>query len=429
MASRLPQMNQPVSLGEQHIAMWRSVLGPYRRGVIGHLASTDVDTVTVAALTAGVGAAVGLAAGLAFRASEREQRAGSEPSAATRPVVPDGVDEVISVLRASAVLLDDKLHVVKASPSAYAFGLVRPDREPLPELAELAAAVQRDGRIREAEIQIRRSRDAGQPLHVAARVAPLAPGLLLALAEDGTHAIRIDEIRRDFVANVSHELKTPVGALSLLAEAVHDASDDPEAVRRFADRMQQESARLTRLVQEIIDLSRLQYDYPVESPEPVKVDELVANALDRSRVDADNRQIRLVSGGQPGMQVLGNEAQLVIALGNLVENAVAYSEPHTQVAVGVRSVQDRVEISVTDQGVGIDESDLHRIFERFYRVDPARSRETGGTGLGLSIVKHVAASHGGEVDVWSSREAGSTFTLRLPIHATTSAVETTEAQS
>jgi two-component system, OmpR family, sensor histidine kinase SenX3 len=383
-----------------------------------------VEVVTVAALTAAVGAAVGLAAGLAFRASEREQRTAP---ATTAPVVPAGVDEVISVLRASAVLLDDGLHVVKASPSAYAFGLVRPDRELLPELAELASAVMRDGRIREAEVQIPRSRDASQPLHVAARVAPLAPGLLLALVEDRTQAFRTDEIRRDFIANVSHELKTPVGALSLLSEAVQDASDDPEAVRRFAGRMQQESRRLTRLVQEIIDLSRLQYDDPVESPQPVKIDEIVSTAIDRSRVDAENRHIRLASGGQPGLQVLGNEAQLVIAVGNLVENAVAYSEPHTQVAVGVRAVQDRVEISVADQGVGIDESDLDRIFERFYRVDPARSRATGGTGLGLSIVKHVAASHGGEVDVWSARGAGSTFTLRLPIHVATSETATREA--
>jgi two-component system sensor histidine kinase SenX3 len=385
-----------------------------------------VDATTAAALTAAVGAAVGLAAGLAFRASEAVQR--SIPTADTS-AVPEGVDEVISVLRGSAVLFDEELNVVKASPSAYAFGLVRPDRVALPELAELGAAVLRDGRIREAEIRIPRSRGSTQLLHVAARVAPLKPGLLLALVEDRTQAIRIDEVRRDFVANVSHELKTPVGALSLLAEAVQDASDDPEAVRRFAGRMQRESGRLTRLVQEIIDLSRLQYDDPVESPVPVKVDEIVAIAIDRSRVDAENRHIRLVSGGQPGLQVLGNESQLVVALGNLVENAVAYSEPHTQVAVGVRTAGELVEISVTDQGVGIDESDLDRIFERFYRVDPARSRETGGTGLGLSIVKHVAASHGGDVALWSSRGAGSTFTLRLPAHAETSEAATTEAES
>jgi two-component system, OmpR family, sensor histidine kinase SenX3 len=398
----------------------------YRNHVARHLASIGVDATTAAALAAAAGAAVGLAAGLAFRASEASQR--SVP-AADETLIPVGVDEVISVLRGSAVLFDEQLNVVKASPSAYAFGLVRPDRVPLPGLAELAAAVLRDGRIREAEIKVPRSRGSTQLLHVSARVAPLRRGLLLALVEDRTQAIRIDEVRRDFVANVSHELKTPVGALSLLAEAVLDASDDPEAVRRFAGRMQQESGRLTRLVQEIIDLSRLQYDDPVESPEPVKVDEIVASALDRSRVDAENRHIRLASGGQPGLQVLGNESQLVVALGNLVENAVAYSEPHTQVAVGVRTADQLVEITVTDQGVGIDESDLDRIFERFYRVDPARSRATGGTGLGLSIVKHVAASHGGDVAVWSSRGAGSTFTLRLPLHAERPDTPTPEATS
>ena len=274
----------------------------YRNHPARHLASIGVDATTAAALAAAAGAAVGLAAGLAFRASEASQR--SVP-AADEPLIPVGVDEVISVLRGSAVLFDEHLNVVKASPSAYAFGLVRPDRVPLTELAELTAAVLRDGRIREAEIKVPRSRGSTQLLHVAARVAPLRPGLLLALVEDRTQAIRIDEIRRDFVANVSHELKTPVGALSLLAEAVLDASDDPEAVRRFAGRMQQESGRLTRLVQEIIDLSRLQYDDPVESPEPVKVDEIVAGALDRSRVDAENRHIRLASGGAAGTAGVG----------------------------------------------------------------------------------------------------------------------------
>ncbi|NED98877.1 two-component sensor histidine kinase [Phytoactinopolyspora halotolerans] len=330
--------------------------------------------------------------------------------------MPEGADEVVAVLRSSAIVLDENTNVVKASPSAYAFGLVRQDKITVPELLELAEKVHRDGQIREVQLQVPRSRDSTQFLHVLARVAPLGDRLVLALVEDRTHEIRVDEVRRDFVANVSHELKTPVGAMLLLAEAVQDASDDPEAVRRFAERMQQEGDRLTRLVQEIIDLSRLQYDDPVDSPDPVEIDEVVGAALDRSRVDAENRKIRLTSGGAEGLQVLGNEKQLIIAVGNLVENAVRYSPEGTRVAVGVRQRDDLVEISVTDQGQGIAEPELERIFERFYRVDPARSRETGGTGLGLSIVKHIAASHGGEVSVWSVRGAGSTFTLRLPLH-------------
>jgi two-component system, OmpR family, sensor histidine kinase SenX3 len=368
----------------------------------------------VATVLAGVaGAAIGLAAGRLLRHGERQQRSAPPPP---EPRVPPGVDTVLSVLRASAVVLDRSLDVVKASPSAYAFGLVRQERIAHPALLELAGRVARDGQIREVELEILRGRDTTQALYVSARVAPLTSDLLLVLVEDRTHTHRVDEVRRDFVANVSHELKTPVGALMLLAEAVHDASDDPEAVRRFAQRMQAEGVRLTRLVQEIIDLSRLQYDDPVDSPEPVPVDDVVAAALDRSRVDAEAKHIRLASGGDHGLQVLGSEQQLVIALGNLVENAVAYSADHTRVAVGVRRREDVVEISVTDQGIGISEAEIDRIFERFYRVDPARSRATGGTGLGLSIVKHIAASHGGEVSVWSVQGTGSTFTLRLPLH-------------
>jgi len=363
-------------------------------------------------LAAVAGAAIGLAAGLLLRNRRRQQRSVPPPE----PRVPPGVDKVLSVLRASALVLDRSLDVVQASPSAYAFGLVRQERIAHPALLELAGRVALDGQIREVELEVLRGRDTTQALYVSARVAPLTSELLLVLVEDRTHAHRVDEVRRDFVANVSHELKTPVGALMLLAEAVHDASDDPEAVRRFAQRMQAEGARLTRLVQEIIDLSRLQYDDPVDSPEPVVIDEVVAAALDRSRVDAEAKHIRLASGGDHDLQVLGSEPQLVIALGNLVENAVAYSPDHTRVAVGARRREDVVEISVTDQGIGIPEAEIDRIFERFYRVDPARSRATGGTGLGLSIVKHIAASHGGEVSVWSVQGTGSTFTLRLPLH-------------
>jgi two-component system sensor histidine kinase SenX3 len=375
----------------------------------------NVEVIATGALTAAVGAVVGLAAGLAFRASERSQRA---KPAERVPTIPEGVDRVLAVLRASALVIDESLKVVKASPSAVVVGLVRGDRIVVPELLDLAGAVLNDGQIREAQLEISRSKDPTHRLYVATRAAPLGPGLVLVLAEDRTHAIRSDEVRRDFVANVSHELKTPVGALTLLAEAVQDASDDPEAVNRFATRMQHEGARLTRLVQEIIDLSRLQYDDPVESPVAVNVDEVIADAIDRSRVDAEARDIQLAAGGHAGLYVLGAEDQLVVALGNLIENAVAYSPGHTRVAVGVRRRNDHVEISVTDQGPGIPEPDLDRIFERFYRGDPARSRATGGTGLGLAIVKHIAASHGGDVSVWSVLGAGSTFTLRLPLHQT-----------
>jgi two-component system sensor histidine kinase SenX3 len=220
------------------------------------------------------------------------------------------------------------------------------------------------------------------------------------------------------VANVSHELKTPVGALALLAETIEDAADDAEAVRRFAGRMRQEAARLTFLVQDLITLSRIQAAEPVSDPAPVSIDAVVAEALDRCRMKANARGITLASIGVRGLSALGEEDLLVTAVRNLLENAVVYSPERTRVVVCVKKPGDGgVEISVTDQGLGIPERDLERIFERFYRVDPARSRATGGTGLGLAIVKHVTAAHGGRVTVRSVEGAGSTFTLWLPLRS------------
>jgi two-component system sensor histidine kinase SenX3 len=373
-------------------------------------ATTHIAAVSAAALVA---LGVGVAAGLAFRWSERERRR-VEP-VAPEPVVPPGAAAVLQVLRSSAVLLDSSDAVVKASPAAHALGLVRGQRMVSDELVSVARKVRRDGEIRQVELEIPRGPLGGDTLAVSVRVAPLGAHLVLVLVEDRTEARRIDAIRRDFVANVSHELKTPVGALALLSEAVIAASDDPEAVRRFAGRMQNEAQRLAALVQDLIDLSRLESDDPFTKAERVEIGEVVEQALTRAREVAGARLIDLVASCPPDLTVLGDFDQLVTAVNNLVGNAVNYSPDRTKVAVAVRRDGDLVEISVTDQGVGIPERDLKRIFERFYRVDPARSRVTGGTGLGLSIVKHIAATHGGDVAVWSVEGAGSTFTLRLPV--------------
>jgi len=273
-------------------------------------------------------------------------------------------------------------------------------------------SVRRDGRIRDLELVLRRSRSA-LSLQVTARVAPLG-GLVLVLAEDRTHERRVEVIRRDFVANVSHELKTPVGALTLLSEAVAEAADDPAAVRRFAGRMHSESGRLSRLVQQIIALSRLQGDELIHEPTSVDVGALIDTSLDRVRTDAEARGVTLVSRVDPGLTVPGNPDQILVAVSNLVDNAVVYSPEGGRVAVMAGHARDRVTITVSDQGIGIPHDELDRIFERFYRVDPARARATGGTGLGLSITKHIAASHGGEVTVWSVENQGSSFTLSLP---------------
>ena len=361
------------------------------------------------AVTACSGVAIGLAAGLAFRSTERDRT-----SVTPTPAVPPGVASVLAVLQSQAVVLDAGGRVLKASPAAHAYGLLRDDRLVSPHLVDMVEATRRDGVIRQEDLELSRDRHGEAPMHIQARVAPLGAEQVLLLVQDRTEVHRLETVRRDFVANVSHELKTPVGALSLLAEAVEDASDDPVAVKRFAGRMQVESARLTELVRELLELSRLQADDPLTSAEPVAIDQVVRAALDRAGAVAASRHIVLEQVGSRDVVVLGSDRQLVMALGNLVDNAVAYSQDGARVVVGVQRVESAVEITVVDQGIGIPESEQRRIFERFYRVDPARARATGGTGLGLAIVKHIAAVHGGEVSVWSVEGAGSTFTLRLP---------------
>lgn len=359
-----------------------------------------------------------MSVGMRAVARERRERPVNQ---ATR--LPPGVASVLSVLSSSAVVLDNDDRVLRASAAARSFGLVKGDRLMVSELLALARQVRRDGEIREGEFEVSASGVGGRMTSFAVRVAPLSgdaggDGLVLVLAEDQTESRRVEEVRRDFTANISHELKTPVGALALLAETVEDAADDPEAVRRFAGRMRQEASRLTNLVQDIIMLSRIQAAEPVPDPVPVHVDAVVAEALDRCRMKANARGIVLADVGDRGLGVRGDEDLLVTAIRNLLENAVAYSPERTRVVVTTRRVNDdRVEISVADQGIGIPERDLERIFERFYRVDPARSRATGGTGLGLAIVKHVTAAHGGAVTVRSVEGAGSTFTLSLPLRS------------
>ena len=369
-----------------------------------------VDPTTQALLFALLGAVLGGGVVLAWRVSELLQR--PEPPAA-EPALPAGAAAVLAVLRSSALLVDADDQVLQASAPAMAMGLVASGRITVNDLAQLVAQVRRDGQIREADLVI--PRPGGLPPRtVSARVAPLSSRLVLALVEDQTRERQVEAIRRDFVVNVSHELKTPVGAIKLLSDAVSDAADDPEAVQRFAHRMHLESDRLARLVQQIIELSRLQGDDPLESPTTVSVDTIAERAIDENDTDAQARRISVLRDGEKDLRLLGNREQIALALSNLVANAVKYSPDESTVVVTTRSTDTTVEVAVTDRGVGIPATELDRIFERFYRVDPARQRTTGGTGLGLSIVKHVVASHGGEVKVWSVEGQGSTFTMTLP---------------
>ena len=235
----------------------------------------------------------------------------------------------------------------------------------------------------------------------------------VAVIDDVSERRRLEAVRRDFVANISHELKTPVGALALLAETLA-AEDDPEVVSRLARRLQSEAQRVARVVDDLLDLSRIESE---EAParEPVPVHLVVAQAAERVRPAAERRAITITFGeASRHTTVTGDRRQLVSALFNLLENAVKYSNEGSTVDVRSRTDGQWLELEVRDRGIGIPARDLERIFERFYRVDRGRGRDSGGTGLGLSIVRHVAASHGGDVRVESQEGEGSTFTLRLP---------------
>ena len=376
-----------------------------------------VDVTAGFALAGLVGLAVGGTGGwaLASRRVVTPETTATEPEGVPSPNVPEGLSRLLAVLPGAAFVVGADNGVLRASPEAATLGVTQGGRLDIPEVLALVTAVRRDGVIREEDLELRRPPLGKGVLQARVRVAALSPTAALVLVEDLSEAHRIDAVRRDFVANVSHELKTPVGALSLLAEAVQSASDDPEAVQRFSARMQVESQRLTNLVNDLIDLSRLQSGDPLKHSDRVEVNRLVSEALDATKLLANAREIDVVVGDACPSEVLGDEGQLVMALRNLLTNAVAYSPPRTRVAVAARCVGDAVEISVTDQGIGIPAAEQSRIFERFYRVDPARSRITGGTGLGLAIVKHVCANHGGECTVWSVEGEGSTFTLRLPL--------------
>ena len=359
-----------------------------------------------------VGLALGTFGVLAFRVSEKQRELLDVD--AGEPALPDGAAEVLAVVGRAFVVLDDVDGVVRASPAAYAYGLVRGHTVVHKELLDMTAGVRRDGVILEKQLELPRGPLGQGTIIVQVRAAMLGEEYILLLADDRTEITRTEEIRNDFVANVSHELKTPVGAISLLAEALESSADDEEAVRRFAKRMHKESARLAALVQDIIELSRLQGASVTQQGGPVDINAVITEAVDRSQLPAESKNISIVVGGRTEGKVFGDQDLLVTALRNLIDNAIRYSPANTRVGIGVRSREGLVSISVTDQGDGLTPEDQERVFERFYRVDAARSRQTGGTGLGLSIVKHVASNHGGEVTLWSQPGQGSTFTLRLP---------------
>jgi two-component system sensor histidine kinase SenX3 len=301
---------------------------------------------------------------------------------------------------------------------ASQLGILRDGRIQSEELLASIRVVRRTNTKQTGTIEIARGPIGEGKREINVSIIPLTENeLVLVLLRDESEAQRVHDVRRDFVANISHELKTPIGALSLLSEAVLGAKDDSEAVTRFASRMQIEAKRLTDLVQEIIQLSRVQDSDPLNEAQLLSASDIIKEALDQGRTTADSRQITLTFQESKDATILGDRDQLTMAIHNLIENAVNYSPADTKVAISTNIQGGIITISVADQGIGIPEAEVERIFERFYRVDPARSRETGGTGLGLSIVKHIVTKHGGEISVWSSENVGSTFSIRLPIQS------------
>ena len=346
----------------------------------------------------------------------REAARAARGAAAPDGPAPPGTFRALAVLDelpTATVVLDGNDEVLFANGAAQSIGVIHGNRRALVELREVIRSTRRDGRVREMEVDLAPVAPRRRPLAVRARVVA-AGGLDVAIVvDDLTEARRVEAVRRDFVANVSHELKTPVGAIALLAEAMLDGADEPATVRHFAGRVQRESQRLARLVQELIALSRLQGAEPLPDPRSVSLRQVANEAIDRARLTAAAKDIA-IAYDQHDAPVVGDAELLVTAVGNLIDNAVAYSPPATRITVGVRTGDGMAQLWVSDQGIGIADDDVERIFERFYRVDPARSRDTGGTGLGLSIVKHIVTNHGGTVSVWSAPGEGSTFTVRIP---------------
>ncbi|GAA1698594.1 ATP-binding protein [Microbacterium sediminicola] len=329
--------------------------------------------------------------------------------------IPEGARVVLQGLDDPAIVLDAAGIVIAGSASAAMFGFEEGRLLPTHELRSVARRARESDVASKTTLRVRRGSAPGEIRLVTVRATALTQRLTLLVLRDITERERVEQMRRDFVSNTSHELKTPVGAVSLLAEAIESAADDPDQVRNFASRLSAEAHRLGTLTSRIMNLSRLQAADELNDERVVSVDEIVASAVEAHTVQAESAGVQLVRGGARGVHVRGDAQVLSEAVGNLIANAIAYSPKGSSVGIGIKPADEYVEIAVTDRGIGISEAEQERVFERFYRADQARSRRTGGTGLGLAIVKHAVQRHGGEVRLWSREGRGSTFTIVLPM--------------
>jgi len=373
---------------------------------------------TVAALVA---LAFGLVIGARFapRVVERKERRAITEAGIT---VSQMLQHVVSLAPIGMVVVDTHRDVVFINDRAVELGLVR-DRLLDERAWKAAQRTLATGQEVDVDLSPPRRAAAGRSgFSVRGHVRLLSdqdPRFAVVYLDDQSEQARMEASRRDFVANVSHELKTPVAAMGVLAEALLESGDDPETVHRFGEKILTESQRLASMVGELIELSRLQGAEPLPELEAVDVDTVVSEAISRHKVAADNAEITVTTDAPSGFRVLGDQPLLVMALANLISNAIAYSPDGSKVSISRGRRGDNIEIAVTDRGIGIARADQERVFERFFRVDKARSRATGGTGLGLAIVKHVAANHNGSIRLWSQPGTGSTFTLSIPAYPET----------
>lgn len=320
---------------------------------------------------------------------------------------------LISVLATAGMVVDESLAVLRATNSAIALGLVSGRVIRSTEIRALVRTTQETETTNSVDFELTLS-EGGDVRYLRARAVTIGAGIVLVLVEDNTEARDFESIRRDFIANVTHEIKTPIGAIALLSEAMEGALDDPNRMHKFADSLRRETRRLSTLITEIIQLSRVETSNILAKAKPANVGVVVREALERTVVIADAKNIVVNAKYPDDVFVMGDGELLTVAVKNLVENAIQYSDSKQSVGIGVTTRNGHVDIIVTDQGVGIPAEEQARVFERFYRVDESRDRTTGGTGLGLSLVKHIALSHRGEVTLFSQPGVGSTFTIRLP---------------
>ena len=316
-------------------------------------------------------------------------------------------------------VLDRNQEIVMSNPAAHEMSLVH-DRAVNPDVWQTAQEVFEDKETRTVDLAIPKRRTGHRVTQFKAVIKPLTLNdgrFVIIYGTDESENVRMESARRDFVANVSHELKTPVGGIALLAEALLQDPGDQETVEYFGNKVYKEANRMADMVSELISLSKLQGAEALPEMEPLAVDDLIEEALSRNQLAAEARSIELNRGASVGVQVKGDRSLLVTVLSNLISNAINYSPEKMPVSVSQKVVDGGVVlIRVTDRGIGIAPDDQKRVFERFFRVDQARSRQTGGTGLGLAIVKHVVANHGGNIKLWSRPGTGSTFTIELPIY-------------